>query len=72
MNAIRLLAIVAVVVGVLGIGYGGFSYTKESTIAKVGPLELKAEERKQVNLPLWAGVALVVVGGGALVLGGRK
>jgi hypothetical protein len=60
------------IVGVLGIGYGGFSYTSESTVAKLGPLELKAEEEKRVNLPLWAGVALVVVGGGALVLAGRK
>ena len=52
MNAIRILAIVAVAVGVLGIGYGGFSYTSESTVAKLGPLELKAEEEKRVNLPL--------------------
>jgi hypothetical protein len=72
MNAIRMLSLVAVIVGVLGIGYGGFSYTTESTVAKLGPLELKAEEQKRVNLPLWAGVALVVVGGGALVLAGRK
>jgi len=72
MNAIRMLAIVAVVVGVLGIGYGGFSYTSESTVAKLGPLELKAEQEKRVNLPLWAGVALVVAGAGALVLAGRK
>jgi hypothetical protein len=72
MNAIRMLSLVALIVGVLGIGYGGFSYTSESTVAKLGPLELKAEEEKRVNLPLWAGVALVVVGGGALVLAGRK
>lgn len=72
MNAIRILAIVAMAVGVLGIGYGGFSYTSESTVAKLGPLELKAEEQKRVNVPLWAGVALVVVGAGALVIGGRR
>ncbi|HOB95633.1 MAG TPA: hypothetical protein PK306_18790 [Aquabacterium sp.] len=72
MNAIRILAIVAVAVGVLGIGYGGFSYTSESTVAKLGPLELKAEQEKRVNLPLWAGVTLVVAGAGALVLAGRK
>lgn len=72
MNAVRILAIIAVVAGVLGLAYGGFSYTQESTVAKLGPLELKAEERKQVNLPLWAGIALIVAGGGALVVAGRK
>ena len=72
MNTVRLLAIVAVIAGVLGIGYGGFSYTEENTVAKLGPLELKAEETKRVNVPLWVGAALVVVGAGALALAGRK
>jgi hypothetical protein len=72
MNAVRLIAILAVVAGALGIIYGGFSYTKESTVAKLGPLEVKAEENKRVNIPLWAGIAVLVAGGGVLLLSAKK
>jgi hypothetical protein len=61
-------AIAIIVAGVLALVYGGFSYSKESTAAKLGPLELKVKEKETVNIPLWAGIAAVV--GGALVLVG--
>ncbi len=63
MNAIRFLAIALLVAGALGLVYGGFSYTKDTTAVKVGPLELSVKEQKQVNIPLWAGVGAIVVGG---------
>ena len=56
MNAVRLLAIVLLVGGTLGLVYGGFSYTKDTTAVKLGPLELSVKEQKQVNIPLWAGI----------------
>lgn len=63
MNAIRFLAIALLVAGALGLVYGGFSYTKDTTAVKVRPLELSVKEQKQVNIPLWAGVGAIVVGG---------
>lgn len=63
MNAIRFLAIALLVAGAFGLVYGGFSYTKDTTAVKVGPLELSVKEQKQVNIPLWAGVGAIVVGG---------
>ncbi len=72
MSAIRLAAIVAIVLGALGLVYGGFSYTKENTAAKVGPIELKVEEKQSVNVPVWAGIGAIVAGGLVLVGTARK
>lgn len=72
MNAARIAGIVLIAAGALGLLYGGFSYTQDTTAVKVGPLELSVKERKTVNVPLWAGIGAIVVGGLLLVLGGRK
>ena len=71
MNAVRLLAIVLLVGGTLGLVYGGFSYTKDTTAVKLGPLELSVKEQKQVNIPLWAGIGAIVAGG-VLLLGASR
>jgi multidrug transporter EmrE-like cation transporter len=72
MNGIRLIGIVLIVAGALGLAYGGFSYTKESTAAKIGPLELTVKENKSVNVPVWAGAGAIALGAVLLVLGGRR
>jgi hypothetical protein len=65
----RMFAIVLLAAGILALVYGGFSYTKQTHEAKVGPLEINITEDKHVNVPVWAGVALAIVGGGLLVSG---
>ena len=72
MNSVKLVAVVLIAAGVLGLVYGGFSYTKETTAVKLGPLELSVKEKETVNVPLWAGVGAIVVGGLLLVMGGKK
>ena len=72
MNPIRIIAIALVVAGVIGLVYGGFSYTKDTTVVKLGPIELKASEKQSVNVPVWAGVGAIVVGGLLLAFGGKK
>lgn len=72
MGTIRIIAAALIIGGVLALGYGGFSYTRESTAAKVGPLELKVEEKKRVDVPMWAGIAAIVAGGLVLVGTMRK
>jgi drug/metabolite transporter (DMT)-like permease len=62
MNPIRLLAIVLIVAGVLGLMYGSFSYTKETHEAKLGPLEFSVQEKETVNVPQWAGVGAIIAG----------
>jgi TRAP-type C4-dicarboxylate transport system permease small subunit len=72
MNGIKLVAVALIVAGVLALIYGGFSYTKDTTAVKLGPIELSVKENKTVNVPMWAGVGAIVVGGLLLVLGGKK
>ena len=72
MNAIRLAAIALIVAGILGLVYGSFSYTKETTQAKLGPIELSVKQKQTINVPVWAGVAAIAVGGVLLLVGGKK
>jgi len=72
MNTNQIIAIVLIVAGILGLAYGGFSYDKETTGAKIGPIELKVTEKKTINVPMWAGIGAIVAGGLLLVVGGRK
>ena len=72
MNGIRIAAIAVIVAGVLGLAYGGFSYTKDTTALKVGPLEVKVQEKETINVPIWAGIAAIVAGGLVLVGAGRR
>lgn len=68
MDAVRILALVLVAVGALSLIYGGFTYTKDTQKAKVGPLELTVADTKTVSIPVWAGVATMVVGGALLLV----
>ena len=72
MNAIKITAIVLIVAGVLGLGYGSFSYTKQTHDVKMGPIELSVQEKETVNVPVWAGVGAIAIGAALLLLGGRK
>ena len=72
MNALKMAAIALIAAGVLGLVYGSFSYTKETHEAKLGTLELSVSERQTVNIPVWAGVGAIVVGGVLLLVGGKK
>jgi hypothetical protein len=67
----RMIAIVVLAAGILALVYGGFSYTRQTHEAKLGPLEFTLSENRRFNVPIWAGVALAVVGGG-LLLSGKK
>jgi hypothetical protein len=72
MNAVKITAIVLIVAGVLGLGYGGFSYTKETHDVKLGPIEMSVQEKGRFNVPVWAGVGAIAIGAALLLLGGRK
>jgi drug/metabolite transporter (DMT)-like permease len=72
MNVQRIAGILLIVAGALGLAYGGFSYTKERHTADVGPLHLSVDEKEQVNVPVWAGVGAILVGGLLLVVGRKS
>ena len=72
MNAVKIAGIVLIVAGVLGLVYGSFSYTKETHQAKLGPIELTVKDQETVNVPVWAGVGAIVIGGVLLLFGSKK
>jgi len=71
-NPIKLVALLLIVAGTLGLAYGSFSYTKETHEARVGPIELTMKDKETVNIPVWAGVGAIAIGGLLLLLGGKK
>ena len=62
MNAVKVFAIALIVAGGLGLLYGGFSYTKDTHEAKLGPIVVAIAEKESVNIPVWLGVGAIVAG----------
>lgn len=72
MNALKIAAIALIAAGALGLGYGSFSFTKETHQAKLGPIELSVKEKQTVNVPVWAGLGAIAAGVLMLAIGGRR
>lgn len=73
MRAVEIAGIVLIAAGNMGLAHGGFSYTKETHEAKIGSShELSVTDKETVNVPVWAGVGAIVVGGGLLLLVPKK
>ena len=72
MNGSKMAGIALLIIGVLALAYGGFSYTKDTTAMKIGSLELSVKEKKTVNVPMWAGAGFLVIGGILFALGSKK
>ena len=72
MNAAKITGIILIVIGLAGFFTGGFSFTKDTTAAKIGPIELKVKERESVNIPQWLSLGALALGAVVLVVGFRK
>ena len=72
MNAVKIVAVLLIVAGTLALVYGGFTYTKTTSEAQIGPLELTVKDNKTVNIPIWAGVGAILIGGVLLFVQSRK
>ena len=62
MNSAKMFAIVLIVLGVLGLAYGNFTYNKETHNAKIGPVELSVKDKETINVPVWVGVGAIAAG----------
>lgn len=62
MSGMRVLAMVLIVAGVLGLLYGGFTYTKHTHDLKLGDLDLSVKSHETVNIPVWVGIGAIVTG----------
>jgi uncharacterized membrane protein YphA (DoxX/SURF4 family) len=72
MNAARITGIVLIVLGLAGFFTGGFSFTKDTTKAEIGPFKVQVQEKESVNVPQWLSIGAIVLGGIVLALGFRK
>jgi LPXTG-motif cell wall-anchored protein len=62
MSGNRLAAVILIVGGILGLAYGGFTYTKDTHKADLGPIQLSVEEKETVNIPVWLGAGALIAG----------
>lgn len=71
MSMAKIIGVLLIIAGTLGLVYGGFSYTREQHDVKLGPLKFSVAEKETVNVPVWAGAGAIAVGV-ILILIGRK
>jgi len=72
MNPAKLIGIILIIAGCLGLAYGGFTYTKQTSAVKLGPIELNVQEKETVTVPLIVSAGAIAVGVFLLVAVGRK
>lgn len=71
MNTLKMLGIVLIAAGSLGLLYGGFTYTRDTHEARLGPIELTVKDTKTVSIPIWAGVGAIAAGAALLFARGK-
>jgi drug/metabolite transporter (DMT)-like permease len=69
MSMAKIIGVLLIVAGTLGLVYGGFSYTREQHDLKLGPLKFSVAEKETVNVPVWAGAGAIAIGVILLLIG---
>jgi hypothetical protein len=72
MNPRMLIAIVLIVLGVVGLAYGGFSYTTRERVVDAGPIKVDADKTHVVPIAPIVGAVALVGGAAMLLMGGRR
>ena len=60
MQGTKLLGAILLVLGILAVAYGGFSYTKNTDNVELGPIKIQVQDKERINVPLWAGIAVAI------------
>lgn len=68
MSTARIAAIALIVVGALGIAYGGLGYANDRHEIRVGSMSMTMSDHRTLPVPLWAGVVAVLLGAGLLLV----
>ena len=71
MKPAGIIGIILIVVGIIALAYGGFSYTKREKVLDLGPIQATAEKKETVPFPPILG-GLCLVGGIVLVIVGNR
>lgn len=64
----KALGLILVVLGLLGLAYGGITWTRKDTVVDAGPIEITRDKHERVAIPPIAGGLLLVAGVGLLVM----
>lgn len=64
-----IVGIILLTLGVLGLIYGGFTYTEDRHEVDIGPVEFGIEEKQRVNVPIWMSVVAVALGAVSILWG---
>ena len=72
MNSTKMAALVLIVAGALALAYGGFTYTKDTHDADIGPIHMSIADKEHVDVPIWAGVGALLLGGALLIFGNKR
>lgn len=68
----KVLGIILIVVGLIGLLWGGITWTDRETVLDVGPVQVTTEDRDRLPLPPVAGGICVAVGAALLIAGSRR
>ncbi|HEX3666930.1 MAG TPA: hypothetical protein VHU23_17035 [Rhizomicrobium sp.] len=71
MRPVALVGILLVMIGVAALLFGHFEYSDTKPVLKAGPLQVNATEQHSVDIPLIAGIVILVAGVGLIVAGRR-
>jgi hypothetical protein len=68
----RVVGMILLVVGLIGLAWGGFTYTQKRHNVDLGPVDFSVNEKKTVPIPPIAGAAAMVAGLALLVAGSSR
>lgn len=68
----RIAGIILIILGIIGLVYGGITYTRRRDTVSIGPITATVNQRETVPIPPVAGAIALVVGIGLVVAGGRR
>ncbi len=72
MSSLKILAIVLIAAGALGLAYGGFTYANGRQEMHVGSISMTVTDRRTFDVPIWAGIAVIAIGVTLLLVPARK
>ena len=72
MKTVTMIGIILIGLGLVGLIYGGITYTSKKEVVDLGPIELRVDEKKEIPFPPIFGAAAVAIGTVLIVVGRRK
>lgn len=68
----RIIGIILILVGLVGVIFGGIQYDQKRTAVELGPVDFKVTERKTLPVSPIAGAVAIVAGAALMFVGGRR